>query len=128
MTTMKKSTYWIIWSLAFIVINIGAFPIAAFSLFGTLEGTSIFSLDYVIALSILLLPNIVSLQLFIALRKQDQKGFLFGLLLAIMEASAFILLFYHFDAFYICLALALIIISIIGALVLLLTSKKTIKS
>lgn len=83
---MQKSMYWIIWSLVFIIINIGAFPIAIFSLFGTAEGTSIFSLDYLIAFFIIVLANLISIQLFISSRSQDQKGFLFGLIIAIIRS------------------------------------------
>ena len=119
---MNKLMSWIIWGLVLIVINMGAFPIALFSLFGTAEGTSIFSIDYLIAFSIMLLANIVTIQLFIAARRQDQKGFLFGLIFAIMEVCAFVLFIYTGAAFSLCLTL--VIISIVGASVLLVTSKK----
>ncbi len=116
----KKTVYWIIWSLVFIVINMGAYPIAAFSLFGTQEGTSIFSLDYLIAFSILALSNIITIQLFISLRKQDQKGFLYGLIIAIIEACALALFILYPSGFTISIALAAI--SIVGAVVLLIKS------
>ena len=114
---MKKTINWIIWSLVLIVINMGAFPIALFSLFGTAEGTSIFSLDYLIAFLIMLLANIVTIQLFVSIRKQKQKAFLIGLVLAIIEICGFVLFIYTGTDFMICLALVLI--SIIGAAVLL---------
>ena len=114
---MNKFMYWIIWSLVLIVINIGAFPIAMFSLFGTAEGTSIFSLDYFIAFSIMLLANIVTIQLFVSARKQNQKTFIIGLVLAIIEACAFLLFIFTGTEFAVCLALVLV--SIIGAFVLL---------
>lgn len=110
---MNKLIYWIIWSLVFISINIGAFPIAAFSLFGTSEETSIFSLDYLLAFSIIVLANIISIQLLISLRKKDQKGFLLGLIFAILEVCSFILI-----------STALAAISIVGAVVLLIKSIK----
>lgn len=113
---MKKSMYWIIWSLVFVSINIGAFPIAAFSLFGTSEETSIFSLDYLIAFSIIVLPNIISVQLLISLRKQDQKGFLVGLIFAILEVCSFILFVSTFETL---ISIPLVAISIVGAVVLL---------
>lgn len=116
---MKKTMYWIIWGLALIAINIGAVPIAMFSLFGTAEGTSIFSIDYLIAFSIVVLANLISIQLLIALRKQDQKGFLFGLVIAIIEVSSFVLFINSVD-FSICIALAAI--SIVGAIILLIKS------
>ena len=114
---MNKLMYWIIWSLVLIVINMGAFPIAMFSLFGTVEGTSIFSLDYLIAFSIMLLANIVTIQLFVSIREQNQKTFLIGLVLAIIEACAFVLFIFTGTEFSV--SLALVLISIIGAFVLL---------
>lgn len=114
---MKKSMNWMIWGLVLIVINMGAFPIALFSLFGTAEGTSIFSLDYLIAFLIVLLANIVTIQLFVSIRRQNQKTFLIGLILAIIEISAFVLFIYSGTNFTVCVTLVLI--SIIGAAVLL---------
>lgn len=112
---MKKLIYWIIWSLVFIVINIEALLIANFSLFGTAEGTSIFSLDYLIAFGIIVLANIISIQLFISSRKQDQKSFLFGLVIAIIQVCAFVILFSK-------IGITLAAISIIGAATLLIKS------
>ena len=117
---MKKAIYWMIWGLTLAAINVGAFPIAVFSLFGTVEGTSIFSIDYLIAFSIILFANIIPFQLFISIRKQDQEGFLFGLILAIIEVCSFVLLINSTVAFSICLALAAI--STIGGAILLIRS------
>lgn len=117
---MKKTTYGIIWGLVFIVINMGAFPIALFSLFGTSEGTSIFSLDYLIAFSIVLLANIITIQLFISFRKQNQKDFLFGLMIAIIEVCSFVFFINGNMDFSICLTLAAI--SVVGAILLLIKS------
>lgn len=116
---MKKSMYWIIWSLAVIVINIGAVPIALFSLFGTAEGTSIFSIDYLIAFSIIALANIISIQLFISARRQEQKGFLFGLVVAVMEACSFVL---FLNSISDSITIALAAISVAWAIVLLIKS------
>ena len=116
---MKKTMYWIIWGLALVVINLGAIPIALFSLFGTAEGTSIFSVDYLVAFSIILLANIVSIQLFIAARRQDMKGFLLGLLFAIIEAISFVLFLNTVD-FWSCFISAMV--GVVGAAVLLIKS------
>lgn len=83
---MSKAVQWIIWVLAVVAINIPATLIAAFSLFGTAEGTSIFSLDYLLAFGILLLSNIVILQLAIVIGKGRRKEFIFGLLAAVVQA------------------------------------------
>ena len=114
---MKKSLYLFIWVLVVIVVNMGAFPIAMFSLFGTPEGTSIFSLDYLMAFIIVFLANIVSIQIFVAMRKNNKTGFLAGVAFAILESLAFLLFITTGAGFGICVALALI--SVIGASVLL---------
>ncbi|MBD3107534.1 hypothetical protein IEO70_04075 [Bacillus sp. AGMB 02131] len=114
---MKKSLYLFIWVLVAIVINMGAFPVAMFSLFGTPEGTSIFSLDYLIAFIIVFLANIVTIQIFVAMRKNNKTVFLSGVAFAILESLAFVLFITTGAGFGICVALALI--SVIGASVLL---------
>ena len=83
---MNKTVQWIIWVLALVAINIPTISIASFSLFGTAEGTSIFSIDYLIAAGILLLGNIIIIQLFLAIRKGRYQGFIFGLSVAVAQA------------------------------------------
>ena len=82
---MKKSMYWIILGLVLVVINLAAIPISAFSLFGTAEGTSIFSIDYLIAFAILVIPNIVTISLFVSAKKENVTEFFIGVGLAIVE-------------------------------------------
>lgn len=81
----NKKWYWALFVITLFVINVFAFPIALFSLFGTAEGTSIFSLDYFIAAGILLLANAVNIQLFLSLRRGDERLVLAGFLLAALE-------------------------------------------
>lgn len=83
---MNKTAQWIIWVLALVAINIPTILIASFSLFGTAEGTSIFSVDYLIVAGILLLGNIIIIQLFLAIRKGRYLGFIFGLSVAVAQA------------------------------------------
>ncbi|MFJ7746857.1 hypothetical protein [Peribacillus sp. NPDC097295] len=118
---MKKTIYGVIWGLVLIVINMGAFPIALFSLFGTSEGTSIFSLDYLIAFSIVLLANIITIQLFISFRRQNQKDFLIGLIIAIIEVCSFVL-FINGNMDY-SISLTLAALSVVGAILLLIRSR-----
>lgn len=82
---MKKPMYWIILGLVLVVINLAAIPISAFSLFGTAEGTSIFSIDYLIAFAILVIPNIVTISLFVSAKKENVTEFFIGVGLAIVE-------------------------------------------
>ena len=81
----NKKWYWALFVVTVFVVNVFAFPIALFSLFGTAEGTSIFSLDYFIAAGILLLANAVNIQLFLSLRRGDERLVLAGFLLAALE-------------------------------------------
>lgn len=57
---MNKKGFVILMALA---INVCAYPVAAFSLFVTPEGTGIFSTDFLIAAMIMLAANIVVFQL-----------------------------------------------------------------
>ena len=81
----NKKWYWVLFVITVFVVNVFAFPIALFSLFGTAEGTSIFSLDYFIAAGILLLANAVNIQLFLSLRRGDERLVRAGFLLAALE-------------------------------------------
>ena len=81
----NKKWYWALFVITVFVINVFAFPIALFSLFGTAEGTSIFSLDYFIAAGILFLANAVNIQLFLSLLRGDERLVRAGFLLAALE-------------------------------------------
>lgn len=83
---MSKKIQWIIWGLALVAINTPTVLISSFSLFGTAEGTSIFSIDYLVAAIILLLGNIIIIQLLIAIRKGRYQEFVFGLSVAVAQA------------------------------------------
>lgn len=89
---MNKPVQWIIWVVALVAINIPTILIASFSLFGTAEGTSIFSVDYLIAAGILLLGNIIILQLFLAIRKNRYQAFVYGLSVTVAQAIGFYLI------------------------------------
>lgn len=83
---MKKQMYWIIFGLVLVIINLGVIPISVFSLFGTEEGTSIFSLDYLIAFTILFIPNIITISLLVSAKKQNLIEFFIGVGLAIGQS------------------------------------------
>ena len=94
---MKKSFYWLLSGLALIVINLATAPIALFSLFGTVSGTSIFSVDYLIAFAIMCIPNIVTISLFVSAKKQHANAFFTGLGLSVVEAIALVTLVFNLD-------------------------------
>lgn len=79
--------------LATVAINVGAIPLAFFSLFGTAEGTSIFSIDYLIFTLILVLANLTVVQLFMAIKKDNKRLFAYGLIVAIAEVCFFVLFY-----------------------------------
>ncbi|KAB7704706.1 hypothetical protein F9802_16125 [Bacillus aerolatus] len=87
---MNKAWFWFTWVLTFIVVNLAAVPIAMFALFGTQEGTSIFSADYAVAAGIFLLSNFITLQMLIAGRKDYKKGFLVGLNVAVLQVAGLV--------------------------------------
>lgn len=60
---MNKTTTKILIAVIILNINICAVPLAAFSLFATPEGTSIFSTDYLLAAAILMAADLVMLVL-----------------------------------------------------------------
>lgn len=118
---MNKAVQWLIWVLALVAINIPTVLIASFSLFGTAEGTSILSVDYLIAAGILLLGNIIIIQLFLAISKGGYQGFIFGLSVVVAQAIGL----YLIVKVYYTAGLIIIGLSILAAIVLLI---KEIKS
>ena len=76
-----------------LAINACAVPLAAFSLFATPEGTSMFSTDYLLAAMILLAANVIVLQLIIALRKNKQPLLIGGWIVAMAEVVLFFILY-----------------------------------
>ena len=114
---MKKSAYWFIFAVVLVLINLSAVPLALVSLFDTQSGTSIFSIDYLIAFTILLIPNIVTISLFVSVRKGYEKCFLAGLALAIVEVIAMVILFFKLD--FLILGAIIMILCAIGGIILL---------
>ncbi|KEK10908.1 hypothetical protein EP18_14775 [Lysinibacillus sphaericus] len=89
---MNKAIQYVIWFLVLIVINLSAIQIASFSLFTTQEGTSIFSLDYLMAFGVIIVTNLITIQLLLAIRKKHQKGFMIGLIVGVLQAISLYLL------------------------------------
>lgn len=78
----------ILWSLIVVLVNLLAAPIGIYFLFAFSPGTVISNWDIVRAGSFILLCNIISLQLFIAIRKRPNPYTYSGLLLAILQLAA----------------------------------------
>lgn len=122
---MKKSKYWLLFALASIGINLGTIPITMFALFDplfdTLTGTNIFSIDYLIAFAIFLIPNIVTIGLFILAKKEAMIEFFLCLGLAVVEVTA--LAFVFFTTFeYVMIFVLIVGLCTVGAAILVVKS------
>ena len=120
---MKKS--WLLFGLALIGINLGTIPIAIFvlfdPLFDTLTGKNIFSIDYLIVFGILLIPNIVTIVLFVLAKKEAMTEFFTCLGLAVIEVVALVLIF--FTTFeYVMIFVLIVGLCTVGATILLIKS------
>lgn len=120
---MKKS--WLLFGLALIGINLGTIPITIFvlfdPLFDTLTGKNIFSIDYLIAFGILIIPNIVTIVLFVLAKKEAMTEFFTCLGLAVIEVVALVLIF--FTTFeYVMIFVLIIGLCTVGAAILLIKS------
>ena len=82
---MNKVLFWFTWGLAFIVLNLAAFPIAAFILYGVREDAGVFSVPFMRVVGLFLLINLITLQMLIAGRKENKRGFGLGLIVAVMQ-------------------------------------------
>lgn len=86
---MNKSIMWVLSIIGLIGVNVGAIPIAIFSMFDTAEGTSIFSFDYALAFGIIVAANLVVAQMIVATVKGQQSLFVSGLVVAVVEVALF---------------------------------------
>jgi len=93
-----------------------AVPLALFSLFDTLSGTSIFSIDYLIAFTTLFIPNILTISLFVLVKKENLIGFLIGLMLTVVEVIAMVIIFLTLEFTMLCTVL--IILCAVGGITL----------
>lgn len=82
---MNKTLQWILTIAIGLVIISLAWPIASFSLFGTAEGTSIFSIDYAVAFLLVILPLLVVALLAVATYRGVTQWVYIGYGLATVE-------------------------------------------
>ena len=113
---MNKTIQWLLTIAITIVIITTAGLIASFSLFGTAEGTSFFSIDFLIAGLILIIPLLVVLLLIIAIRKENTPWVYRGFVLATLEMAVLAGLVYSSLPFtiFVIVVLAVAIFSIYG--------------
>ncbi|MDV6378687.1 hypothetical protein ORD22_10715 [Sporosarcina sp. GW1-11] len=117
---MNKIAQWIIWFLVLIPNSILVYLFISFSLFGTAEGASPSSIDYLIAVAIVLITNITTIQLVVAIQKQRSQGFIYGVIVAVAQ----ILGLYVFAITFSIIGLVITVISMFVALILLVRALK----
>ncbi|RJS61182.1 hypothetical protein [Bacillus sp. PK3_68] len=88
---MNKVLFWLTWGLAFLIINLSVVPIAAFILYGAGENEGIFSAPFIRIVGLFLLVNLITLQMFIAGRKDNKRGFLIGVNMAVLQVAGLVL-------------------------------------
>ncbi len=112
--------YRMIWVMVLLGINLCAFPISIYSIFAIEKGTNITTLDYVLAILILIISNFITLQLFIAIKKNQKQNTLYGIIIAVTQILSFIL----FMNLYEITGMIIYSITIIAAIILIIKTWK----
>ena len=110
---MQKSLYHIIWVLILLGINLCAVPISIYSIFAFEKGTNITKMDYTLAITILVISNFITLQLFIAIKKNQKQNAIYGIIIAVTQIIAFILIMHLYEIAGIIIFLLSVIASVI---------------
>ena len=111
---MKKLIYHSIWILLLLSINLCALPISIYSLFILERGTNITTIDYTLAIFVLIASNFITFQLFFAIKKYKKQNVVLGMIVGLTQLIAFIL-FMHL---YVMTGVILFFLSIIAAVIL----------
>ncbi|MBD7986234.1 hypothetical protein H9649_16815 [Sporosarcina sp. Sa2YVA2] len=120
---MNKTIQWVSFVLAAVAINIPAFLLASFTLFGTSEGTSIFSIDYAVAALIVILANGSIAALFLAINRNYARGFFYALVASVAEAICLYIVLVTFNMNVLLITGIVIVINIV-LLIYIITSTK----
>ncbi len=112
--------YRMIWVMVLLGINLCAFPISIYSIFAIEKGTNITTLDYVLAILILIISNFITFQLFIAIKKNQKQNTLYGIIIAVTQILSFIL----FMNLYEITGMIIYSITIIAAIILIIKTWK----
>lgn len=110
---MNKAMHWLLIGAITVVIVIPSWLIASFSLFGTSEDTSIFSLDFLVAGIIFSIPLLVIILLILALTRNAMKWVYRGYALATLEMLVLVGIVYSSLPF-ILFAIGIIVVSIVS--------------
>ncbi|OCA80841.1 hypothetical protein [Pseudobacillus wudalianchiensis] len=88
---MNKVLFWLSWGLAFLIINLSTLPIAAFILYGPEDEAGVFSTPFIRVVGLFFIINLITLQMFIAGRKENKRGFAVGLSIAVLQVAGIII-------------------------------------
>lgn len=88
---MNKVLFWLTWGLAFLIVNLSVVPIAAFILYGAGEDGGILSAPFMRVVGLFLLGNLITLQMFVAGRKENKRGFLIGLNMTVLQVAGLVI-------------------------------------
>ena len=88
---MPKFIYHFIWVLILLSVNLCALPVSIYALFTIERGTNITTLDYALAIIILITSNFITFQLFLAIKSHQKKNALFGIIVGVIQIISFIL-------------------------------------
>ena len=110
---MPKIIYYIIWAFLLISINLCALPLSIYSLFVIERGTNITSIDYMLAILIVILSNMITFQLFFAIKKKQKQNAILGLIISIIQIISFILFMHLFEISGITLFLIAVTASVV---------------
>ena len=117
---MQKFVYHMIWVLMLLIINLFTLPISIYSLFILERGTNITAMDYTLAILILLFSNFITFQLFFAIKKNQKKNALYGIIVSIVQIISYIL-FVHL---YEITGIIFFLISVIASVILIIKQNK----
>lgn len=109
---MSKALYWILWVVSLVSINAFVIPLAFFV---PIEDEATFISEMLLMLLVFFLCNLVTIQLFMAAMRQNQKGFSQGLICAgLFVVSMFLI----WQGTIVKFAVLTLVISIVAAAIL----------
>ena len=110
---MQKIIYHLIWAFLLISINLCALPLSIYSLFVIDRGTNITTMDYTLAILIVILSNLITFQLFFAIKKKQKQNAILGFIVGIVQIISFILFMHLFEIAGITLFLIAVFASVV---------------
>ena len=110
---MPRIVYHLIWAFLLISINLCALPLSIYSLFVIDRGTNITTMDYTLAILIVILSNLITFQLFFAIKKKQKQNAILGFIVGIVQIISFILFMHLFEIAGITLFLIAVFASVV---------------